>query len=319
MRDQRPEAGVAVESEQAGDSGVLGVVLLARRSAPPGNQIGIDRQHHEAGVKQGLHEQAVPGLNNHSDLFRVGLQPGDPPIRADIASGRCSTRSTSITPSPGRPSATRWKSSAQSIPTPSTSPSPLSSSAANTTCGRNADSGGQAAAVRGRRRAVLIDSPQGTATSWASGLQSHPPGTPSPLSPRRTSARSVPQGKTLTRRVEVSAPGWTNDLEAGPPPGSHWTRPGTAIGYVGRRAPCAGRVLGRLAAAFIPSGGARGWWPRGHGAVRVRAAGSIRQAAGPPVAGASKTSDHALPASGPAHAAFCELVARSRTWPSRIA
>ena len=53
-----------------------------------------------------------------------------------------------------------------------------------------------------------------------------------------------------------------------------------------------------------PFGGARGWWPRGHGAVRVRAAGSIRQAAGPPVAGASKTSDHALPASGPAHAAF---------------
>jgi hypothetical protein len=35
--------------------------------------------------------------------------------------------------------------------------------------------------------------------------------------------------------------------------------------------------------------------------------------------GASKTSDHALPASGPAHAAFCELMARSRTWPSRIA
>src|SRR6266513_4810755 len=25
------------------------------------------------------------------------------------------------------------------------------------------------------------------------------------------------------------APGWTNDLEAGPPPGSHWISPGTAI------------------------------------------------------------------------------------------
>ena len=100
------------------------------------------------------------------------------------------------------------------------------------------------------------------------------------------------------------APGWTNDLEAGPSPGSRWTRPGTAMGLCEWRAPWAGRVLGRLAAAFIPSGvpaaGGRG----GMGRVRVRAAGSIRQAAGPPGAGASKTSDHALPASGPAHAAF---------------
>ena len=97
-------------------------------------------------------------------------------IRADTASGRCPARSTPMTPSPGLPNATRWNSSAQSIPTPSTSPSPLSSSAANTTCGRNADPGGHAAAVRGRRRAVLIDSPQGTATSWASGLQGRSPG-----------------------------------------------------------------------------------------------------------------------------------------------
>src|SRR6266705_1986044 len=29
------------------------------------------------------------------------------------------------------------------------------------------------------------------------------------------------------------APGWTNDLEAGPSPGSHWIRPGTAMGDVG--------------------------------------------------------------------------------------
>jgi hypothetical protein len=29
------------------------------------------------------------------------------------------------------------------------------------------------------------------------------------------------------------APGWTNDLEAGPSPGSHWIRPGTVMGYVG--------------------------------------------------------------------------------------
>jgi len=85
------------------------------------------------------------------------------------------------------------------------------------------------------------------------------------------------------------------------------------------RAPCAGRVRGRRAAAFIPSGvpatGGRG----GMGRVRVRAAGSIRPAGRPPVAGASKTSDHALPASVPAHAACCELVARARTCPSRIA
>src|SRR5260370_9563401 len=94
---------------------------------------------------------------------------------------------------------------------------------------------------------------------------------------------------------------------------------GNGYGVCGWRAPWAGRVLGRLAAAFIPSGvpaaGGRG----GMGRVRVRAAGSIRQAAGPPVAGASKTSDHALPAAGPAHAAFGELAARVRTWPSRIA
>src|ERR1017187_1576919 len=76
---------------------------------------------------------------------------------------------------------------------------------------------------------------------------------------------------------------------------------------------------GRLSAAFIPSGvpaaGCRG----GMGRVRVRAAGSIRQAAGPPGAGASKTVDHALLASGPAHAACRRAAARDLTWPSRMA
>src|SRR5213078_1670989 len=49
--------------------------------------------------------------------------------------------------------------------------------------------------------------------------------------------------------------------------------------------------------------GARGWWPRGHGAGS-RAGGGINQTRRPPAGGgASKTSDHALPASGPAHAA----------------
>jgi len=57
----------------------------------------------------------------------------------------------------------------------------------------------------------------------------------------------------------------------------------------------------------------------GMGRMRVRAAGSIRQAASPPGAGASKTSDHALPTAGPAHAACAAAAARSRTCPSRIA
>jgi hypothetical protein len=86
---------------------------------------------------------------------------------------------------------------------------------------------------------------------------------------------------------------------------------------------CAPRVQlvsgGRLSAAFIPSGvpaaGCRG----GMGRVRVRAAGSIRQAAARPGAGASKTVDHALLASGPAHAACRVAAARDRTWPSRMA
>jgi len=91
------------------------------------------------------------------------------------------------------------------------------------------------------------------------------------------------------------------------------------MGYVGG-AP-RGQVVS-LAGSRLRSSlrGARGWWPRGHGAVRVRAAGSIRPGGRPPVAGASKTSDHALPASVRAHAAFWPVAgAKSRTWPSRIA
>ena len=66
---------------------------------------------------------------------------------------------------------------------------------------------------------------------------------------------------------------------------------------------------------------ARGVWPREHGAVRVRAAGSIRGAACRPGAGARTGGDHALPVSGPAHAA-CFAAARAArylTCPSRIA
>jgi hypothetical protein len=53
---------------------------------------------------------------------------------------------------------------------------------------------------------VLIDSPRRTTPSWASGLPGHPLGTPSPLSPRGTSARSVPQGRPVIRKVLLSAP-----------------------------------------------------------------------------------------------------------------
>jgi hypothetical protein len=55
--------------------------------------------------------------------------------------------------------------------------------------------------------------------------------------------------------------------------------------------------------------------------LRVRAAGSIRGAAAPPGAGARPAGDHALPVSGPAHAACWAAVrvARDLAWPSRIA
>ena len=49
-------------------------------------------------------------------------------------------------------------------------------------------------------------------------------------------------------------------------------------------APRCSRVSGRRLAAVIPSGFPR-FRPRGHGAVRVRAAGSIRAAAAPPHGG----------------------------------
>ena len=79
----------------------------------------------------------------------------------------------------------------------------------------------------------------------------------------RCQAANVPvfvafPGRVWARREEDrgpgGAPGWPNDLEAGPAPGARWIRPGTVMGYVGGAAPYAGRVLGRLAAAFIPSG-----------------------------------------------------------------
>ena len=94
---------------------------------------------------------------------------------------------------------------------------------------------------------------------------------------------------------------------------------GNGYAGCGGACPVCSRVRGRRAAAFIPSGVPAAGGCGGMGRVRVRAAGSIRPGGRPPVAGASKTSDHALPASGRAHAALPVAAVRSRTWPSRIA
>jgi len=77
MRDEGPQAGVAVQGQQAGDAGVFGVVFLAGRAAAAGDQVGVDRQDDIAGVQESFHEQSVAGLNHHPDLGRVRLQGGD--------------------------------------------------------------------------------------------------------------------------------------------------------------------------------------------------------------------------------------------------
>jgi hypothetical protein len=69
------------------------------------------------------------------------------------------------------------------------------------------------------------------------------------------------------------APGWTNDLEAGPSPGSSWVRPGTVSGLWVARPVCS-RSLGQARSCVhpfgVPAAGGRG----GMGRARVRAAGS---------------------------------------------
>jgi hypothetical protein len=77
MGDEWPQAGMAVQGEQAGDAGVFGVVFLAGRAAAAGDQVGVDRQDHIAGVQESFHEQPVAGLDHHPDLGRVRLQGGD--------------------------------------------------------------------------------------------------------------------------------------------------------------------------------------------------------------------------------------------------
>jgi hypothetical protein len=76
--DQRPQAGVAVQGEQAGDAGVGGVVLLACGAAAAADEVGVDRQDHVAGVQEPFDQQPVAGLEDDPDLGRVGLQPSDP-------------------------------------------------------------------------------------------------------------------------------------------------------------------------------------------------------------------------------------------------
>jgi hypothetical protein len=130
--------------------------------------------------------------------------------------------------------------------------------------------------------------------------------------------------------------GWVSGMpEAGP--GSRWSAPAgrTTLRPVLLAADTAERreqgceVVGAPGAVSGLAGlrlrsslrGSRGGWPRGHGAFRVRAAGSITGTAAPPVAGARPAGDHALPVSGPAHAAWRAAVrlASDLACPSRIA
>ena len=64
---------------------------------------------------------------------------------------------------------------------------------------------------------MLIDGPHRDTTSWASGLQGGPPGTPSPLSPRRTSAEAFPgrpyqEGRSISARSEARTYDLDGDL-----------------------------------------------------------------------------------------------------------
>jgi hypothetical protein len=78
--NQATQLGELVQGKQAADPGVLGVVLLLRRPASPGDQVRVDRQHREARIHEGFHQQPVPRFEDDPHLSRVGLQrqtPGD--------------------------------------------------------------------------------------------------------------------------------------------------------------------------------------------------------------------------------------------------
>jgi hypothetical protein len=85
------------------------------------------------------------------------------------------------------------------------------------------------------------------------------------------------------------------------------------------RAPWAAPVLARLA-AVIPPGSPR-LAAAGHGAGPRGQRDQSDAAAAPRGAGARHGSDHALPAAGPAHLAWCSAAgpASALTCPSRIA
>ncbi len=121
-------------------------------------------------------------------------------------------------------------------------------------------------------------------------------------------------------RGQGGAPGWTNDLDAGSPFRLRLAGAGNGIGLwryarpVCRWCPEAGSRL-RSSLRGCPRLAAAGAW--GGFACGQRDQSGRRPAC--PGAGASKTGDHALPASGPAHPACRAAAARDRTWPPRIA
>ena len=125
--DQRAQAGVAVQRQQAAMRASSASSFL--RAGPRRRAIrsGLTGTTVYPASTSALDEQAVAGLDHHPDLGRVRLSSA---IRASSAStataGRAPPGRTSITPSPGPPRATRWNSSAQSIPTPSTGLLPVS-------------------------------------------------------------------------------------------------------------------------------------------------------------------------------------------------
>ena len=114
------------------------------------------------------------------------------------------------------------------------------------------------------------------------------------------------QARRKRGRGQGGAPCWTNDLEAGPGFGDTAVAGnGVVVGARPRGS------LGVVAGARLRSSlrGSRAGPARVHGALRGRAAGSIRGTAGPPGAGARPAGDHALSVSGAAHAASLPVVA----------
>ena len=80
--DERSQRLEAVQGQQTSDAGVLDVVLLLRRSSPASDQVGVDRHHHEPGLKQAFDQQPVAGLQHDPDLSWVGLQGPKPSQQA---------------------------------------------------------------------------------------------------------------------------------------------------------------------------------------------------------------------------------------------